>query len=394
MTIISEARGLFDEWMAAVVGAVDTAIGRYVRRPQIVLWGESAGVMTARLKSAPNGLALSDISFRIASGRPSPPLSADWQAVFRGSRIETYLAPGQVLFRPLDFPKQAVDFLDGMIRTQIDRLTPWPAEDAVFGWSPPSETGQERIELTLAATSKQEIEPLVQLAAGLGAQSLAAFAAPSTAGDTFTTIKVFEQSLRSAIRRGLDTPRILRAILLSAGAAAAISLLVSVYVGDSLDSKQQQLTRRVSERRAALRLGPAGDSTAGLLAKRKQTGPSSIVVLEALSQALPDGTYVTELRIDGDKVQVVGMTQDAPSLIRLIEKSPQFARATFFAPTTRAPNESGERFHIEARITPSDRIHEPRCVTEEITRRLASRGRSHLRRACDGAVGGGHQFPR
>ena len=52
-------------------------------------------------------------------------------------------------------------------------------------------------------------------------------------------------------------------------------------------------------------------------------------MLEALSHALPDGTYVTELRITGDKVQVVGMTQDAPTLIRLIERSPQFADATF-----------------------------------------------------------------
>ena len=316
-------------------------------------WLEKAqGVLTARLQSTPKGQALPDVSFRIANGRPSPALPADWQAAFRGSRIETHLASGQVLFRPLDFPKQAVDFLDGMIRTQIDRLTPWPADDAVFGWSSPSETGQDRIELTLAATSKQEIEPLVQLAAGLGAQSLVAFAAAAAGGHLLKSRSSTEH-WAALSGRGFDTPRILRAVLLSAGAAAAVALLVGAYVGNSLDSEQQQLTRRISERRAALRLGPGGDSAVGLLARRKQTSPSSVVVLEALSKALPDGTYVTELRIDGDKVQVVGMTQDAPSLIRLIEKSPQFARATFFAPTTRAQNEPGERFHIEARITPS-----------------------------------------
>ena len=356
MTILSEASALFDEWIASVAGAIDSMIGRYAPRSQIVLGWESTGVLTAKLKSARQGPALSDVSFRISNGLPSPPLPADWQAAFRGSRVETDLAPAQVLLRPLDFPKQAADFLDGMIRTQIDRLTPWPAEDAVFGWSSPSLSGQERIELTLAATSKQEIEPLVQLAAGLGAQSLTAFAKPPAAGDAqekIEKIKVFDQPLRSAAHRVLDTPRTLRAVLLSAGAAAAVALLATAYFGDSFDSEQQQLMQRISQRRAALRLGPNGGSALGLLAKRKQTGPSTVVVLEALSQALPDGTYVTELRIDGDKVQVIGMTQDAPSLIRLIEKSPQFARATFFAPTTRGQNEPGEQFHIEVRITPS-----------------------------------------
>jgi general secretion pathway protein L len=352
MTSISEAKSLFDEWIKAVARAVDLAVGRYARRRQIILSGDVSSVLTARLTSAPKGPKRPDVSFRVANGRPTPALPASWQAAFHGSRVETVLASGEVLFRPLDFPKQAEDFLDGMIRTQIDRLTPWRADEAAFGWSSPLPTGQERIELTLAATSRREIEPLVQLATNLGAQSFAAFAGPPAANGVSAKITVFDQVLGGA-GRGFDTPRLLRGGLLSAAAAAAISLLAAAYFGDSFDSEQQQLMRRISERRAALRLGSDGGSAFGLLAKRKQTSPSTVFVLEALSKALPDGTYVTELRIDGDKVQVVGMTQDAPSLIRLIEKSPQFARATFFAPTTRAQNAPGEQFHIEARVTPS-----------------------------------------
>ena len=84
-----------------------------------------------------------DVSFRISDGRPSPSLPADWQAAFRSSLVETELSSDQVLFRRLDFPKQAEDFLDGMIRTQLDRLTPWSADDAAYGWSTPSAAARE-----------------------------------------------------------------------------------------------------------------------------------------------------------------------------------------------------------------------------------------------------------
>jgi general secretion pathway protein L len=354
MAMMSEIKVLFDEWIAAVVRAVNSGIGRYARRRRILLREDSDHIFTAKMISARKGPALPEVSFRFSQGRPNPPLPTEWVAAFRGSRVEALMTPGQVWFRSLDFPKQAVDFLDGMIRTQIDRLTPWTADEVVFGWSPPSANSHERVELTLAATSKQEIQPMVQLATGAGAASIAGFAELPAAGGTPAKIKVFDQPLRGTAGRAIGVPQMLRVILLSSGLAAAASLMAAAYIGSALESEQQQLARRISERRASLRLNPsAGGSALGLLARRKQTSPSSVVVLEALSQALPDSTYVTELRIEGDKVQLVGMTQDAPSLIRLMERSPQFARATFFAPTTRAQNDPGERFHIEAHITPS-----------------------------------------
>src|SRR3981189_1828000 len=174
--MISELKALFSEWIAAVAGVVNSMISRYVRHRQVLISDGGGNTFTARATSAQKGPALPDVSFRLLNGRPTPSLPADWETTLRGSRVEVLLTSGQVLFRSLDFPKQAVDFLDGMIRAQIDRLMPWTPDDVVFGWSTPSVIANERVELTLAATSKLEIQPLVQLAGGLGAASIAAFA--------------------------------------------------------------------------------------------------------------------------------------------------------------------------------------------------------------------------
>ncbi len=124
-----------------------------------------------------------------------------------------------------------------------------------------------------------------------------------------------------------------------------------------MEARQDELARRISARRAALvAQRDTGTDPATLaqrnLERRKHERLPSVVVLETISRILPDHTYVTEFRIEGDVLRISGYTRDAPSLIRLLEQSSQFSRATFFAPTTRAPADPGERFHIEARIEP------------------------------------------
>ena len=52
------------------------------------------------------------------------------------------------------------------------------------------------------------------------------------------------------------------------------------------------------------------------------------------------------------KLEITGVTHEAAALIQIIEQTDQFRNATFFAPTTRAPLEVGEQFHIEAQIVP------------------------------------------
>jgi general secretion pathway protein L len=144
----------------------------------------------------------------------------------------------------------------------------------------------------------------------------------------------------------------------AAALVAIVSLAASTWIASSLGAQEDELARQISERRAAIRAGADGGdrSPAAVLERRKYQTPASVIVLETLSQVLPDNTYVTELHLTGNKLQISGITTDAPSLISLIEQSRHFTRATFYAPTTRSPSDPGERFHIEAQVEPKNTV--------------------------------------
>jgi general secretion pathway protein L len=348
MNIVHQIKDSFLRWIDAVAASAQALLNRWGSQRQVVVTEEGQDTFTLHALSGAKDVSVPDQQIRIAQGAVAEGLSADWPTWIRGSRVQLVLQPSRFMFRPLELPKRASEFLDGIVRAQIDRLTPWTAGEAVYSWSPPVEAANDRIQLTVAATARSLVMPYVQAFDALGAASVAV--STKADGSEAAALNVFVQRSGGV----LDVTRIRRILTLVfavAGVTAVLASGLSSFVVDSLDSEQQDITHKITVRRAAMRQNADGGAQR-MLERRKQTTPASVIAIEALSKLLPDHTYVTELRIEGGKVQVAGVTADAPSLIRLMEQSPHFARATFYAPTTRSPGEPGERFHIEALLKP------------------------------------------
>ncbi|MCL2715551.1 MAG: PilN domain-containing protein [Alphaproteobacteria bacterium] len=350
--MLSEGRQAFDQWIAAVAQACDRLAGVMFRARRIVLEQDGDGSFTASLPAVKSGVQLSAFAFRLEGGGAVPPLPPEWKTVFRGSHVEVGLESGHVLVRHIDLPAQAAGFLSGMIAAQIDRLTPWDASDAIFGRGQPAAMAENRIEVAVAATSKRAAAPLLELAKSLHVASLTIGTRIEGGDGAAQHVVMHDEVLDSRIPARLEGW--LRTLVLGLGVAALAATLAAAYVGGSLQSELEDLQQQLSRRSAALRHDGGGAASGlSLVSRRKLGTPSSVIVLETLSRLFPDSTYVTELHIEGGRIQLIGMTQDAPSLIRLLEQSSQFSQAIFFAPTTRAANETAERFHIEAHINAS-----------------------------------------
>jgi len=333
-------------------GAADTVVGWHARlapRRVVKLTEDQPGefVLCSEATTDSRGETI-----RLAHGLIAAP--APLSALLPGSHVELMLRASHFLFQDLELPDRAIEFLDGIVRAQIDRLTPWSVAKAAFGYSQPTEPVDGRIMVTVAAAPREVVSPYVEAIGRLGAHSVAVFTTSTPKDGAAESIKILENEVRGAlevdrVRRGL------KITLLAAVAAAVLGIIALRAIDSILAARQDELAGEIGRARAnAVASNGASGSLAAAqrtLVQRKQMGPSSVLILEALSKTLPDHAYVTELRIEDNKLRLTGVTRDAPSLIGLIEQS-GFTQASFFAPTTRSPAEPGERFHIEAVIRP------------------------------------------
>jgi general secretion pathway protein L len=333
--------------VAAVLGRLG-ALKPRGRRVELIEQADGAFLAAEWRKGAADPLG--EPPLRVEQDRFADPVSERMRMLLARSRVDVVLAPSRFVFRTLELPRAANQFLEGVVRSQIDRLTPWSAGDAVFGWSAPVDAGTDRIAIAVAATAKPLVAPIAQ---ALVTARVSHVRISTRAGNEGAlVIPVFAQQ-----SDGEDSRRLRHGLVFGlglSGLAFALSLCVWIFAGGAYEARLAELQNQITERRAALlnRRDSAAEQAIQALQARKRTAPSAVMTLEALAKTLPDDTHLTELRIEDGKVQIVGLSGDAPALIRLIEQSRRFTRATFFAATVRAPD-GGETFHIEARIEPS-----------------------------------------
>ena len=80
-----------------------------------------------------------------------------------------------------------------------------------------------------------------------------------------------------------------------------------------------------------------------------------VEILEAVSELLPDHTFLSRLEVRRSDVTLKGTSQAASALIALLDSDPRLSNVRFASPVTRDPQTGGERFHITASVrSPSE----------------------------------------
>ncbi|MFM7083665.1 MAG: PilN domain-containing protein [Hyphomicrobium sp.] len=267
-----------------------------------------------------------------------------------GQKITLVLNPSRFLIREIPLPSQAETFVHNIIETQIDQLTPWTSDKALFGHTILRATS-ENITVALAATNKESLEPLVRSLESLKPRSLSLSVAPSSADNT-PEIPLLKKDLG---RIQFDLLRkILSAAVISLIGFAALFNIYSSWTVSSLNQEYESVQSRISAGRTLSTEPRTLNEVELQLLSRKLYSLPLTLVLEEISKVMPDNSSLTEFEYSGNSVRMVGISEDPSSLISQIEQSNILADAKFFSATTKGPDDKGGQFHIETQIKPEE----------------------------------------
>lgn len=271
---------------------------------------------------------------------------------FRRADVVLRVPADEVLSRSLELPTGAEDDLRQALRFQIDRLTPFSADEVYFDHIVRDrDIAAKRMTVELFVAPRERIAEAVErlrevhlppaaIDIANGRDGLATMLDPKTGGP-------------ASRRTGAVS-------LANVALIVAVSLLAAAAVYVPL--AQQQRERTLLETRVTAIKADAAEAASmrdelerllqqdSFLLDRKRDSISVVEVLDELSRALPDDTWVLEFRVRDGEIRLLGYSSSASALVGLLDSSSAFKTPRFVSPVTQDQRSGKERFHIAFKI--------------------------------------------
>lgn len=263
-----------------------------------------------------------------------------------GEALCWLLDEGQVLGRSLDLPLEAEENLRQVLEFEMDRYTPFKAEQVYFDFQ--LRRQEKRLAVRLLLTPRARLDEALQPLAEWGVQPDAVCAAGQDGA--WLECNLLPENRRPK-RKSTNQGRLHAAL---AGGAALLLLAV--------------LALPVWQKRGAVlavqaelsRLQPSLDRVAGLRTEldplladyrfvqdKKRVQAPLVAVLEDVAHILPDDTWLQLFDLKGDVLQIQGETASSSKLVGWFEQSRTLHDASFRAPLVKGQAPDSERFQLQ-----------------------------------------------
>jgi general secretion pathway protein L len=260
------------------------------------------------------------------------------------------IAPERTLRRHINLPAAAENNLRQVLAFEMDRQTPFKADQVYFDYRVSVAPGSERtlsIELTVVPRAQLDNE-LVKIT-GVDASLDGVDCWQNGSGSQRAGLNLLPQDRRIK-RKNVG----LRINLALAGAAAILLITVMLQSLANRQSALEAMTAEVekaqNDAKQVSQLRKTMQDTidsANFLSRKKHESPLMVDLLNDLTVRLPDDTYLERLNVDEkNKIELQGLSDDASKLIGLLSKSDLLTNPSVQGTIQPDPRTKKDRFNI------------------------------------------------
>jgi general secretion pathway protein L len=266
-------------------------------------------------------------------------------------RLVLVLPPSAVLRRQLQLPLAAADTLQQVGAFEMDRQTPFRAEQVHYAMrevdrpAPPGRFATE-----LVAVPRSVLDPLLtQLhAAGIRVDAVDVAVGQGRLG--VNLLPPGQRLQRVHPRRRLN-------LALAAGSVVLLLLVLGQWLHNreqALLAMQSQVEDMRAEAQQVAQLRQQWQDNAGaagFLAQRKRNAVTMLAVLKELTERLPDSVWLERFTVDDNgQLGFQGQSKQAAKLIDNLKDSPLITNANFQGSIQPDPVTGKERFYMVAQL--------------------------------------------
>ena len=348
---------LLQWWLAELSALVPSALReRFARRRDLLVLAledetvtlshHAAGSMRTLGRTANSAGGPVDAGF--AAALDVPDLR---RRIRRGTlRVCVRLAAEKALTARLVMPLAVEENLRQVLDFELDRRTPFSSSEVHFSHRVVArDEAAEKIEIELTVVARPIVAAALASAERLGLKPTIVDVANSAEGES-SPLLLLGGDARPP-RRTLG-----RAVCAAAVALACAVLYQPVYLTHrAVDALGHQIQDAKSLAAEAFRLRgeiARRDDDERYLVDYKRKTPTTSEILNELTRALPDNTWLVQLTLTANEVRLSGYSTSASSLVQLIGQSTYFTEPKFRSAVVFDPNISRERFEMAATIPP------------------------------------------
>lgn len=266
--------------------------------------------------------------------------------------LDIHISESEVLTRHVSLPASTEENLYEVIQYEMDRYTPFSKEDVYCDYRIEDRVKEkELIKVLLIVIRKVVLNPVVDVIKDSGIHLQTIDVIDSKNPDhSLRNVKL----LRSFVDNGKNKKSSIKWLAATAAGLLLLTGLTPLAMNymhiSKLSSELDGLEKTVKNVRKLQAEYTKMQNQVGYLVNIKEKNPSIIELLNLLTIAIPDHTYVQRLSLEGGLLSIQGLSASASELIPIIDKSGMFDDIRFAAPVTQSGADGLERYSITAQI--------------------------------------------